>query len=407
MTSATESIVIVGAGIAGVTAAGTLRDTGYTGKVTVLESEPMQPYDRPPLSKDVLVRDGAEDEVALRPPEWYSERHIDRAHGNRVESVDPGRHTVTLASGEVLSYDRLLLVTGARARRLPTLEAGRVRCLYLRTLSDSLRLRSHLTPGCRVALVGGGVIGMEVAASAVNRGCNVTVIEQAPRIMSRALCAFLSGHLANYHRGKGVNLHVGAAVASQTDSPHEPGLALADGTIVPADLIVVGIGVVPNDELARAAGIACDDGIVVDEHGATSAADVFAAGDVARYPDAFCGRAVRGESWMHAQHQAAAVAKNMVGPQSPYRQVPYVWSDQYDLKIQVAGVPDGDRQVTRGNVGGNAFVVFHLRDQRIVGAVGVNSPRDIGIAQRLIEAGRVVDPDRLQDPAFKLMLALK
>lgn len=407
MTSPADSIVVIGAGIAGVTAAGALREAGYAGKVTIVESESVQPYDRPPLSKGVLTREGGENDVALRPSDWYGGKDVKLIHGTRVSAVHPAEHTVILAGGDVLSYDKLLLATGTRVRRLSSLEEGRVPCLYLRTLSDSLKLRAHLTAGRNVVLVGGGVIGMEVAASAIKRGCNVTVIEQAPRIMARALCAAMSAHLASYHRSKGVNLRVGARIVGQTAAPEAAGLALADGTVVPADVIVIGIGVVPNDELAKAAGIACDDGIVVDQHGATSAPDIFAAGDVARYPDAFCGRAVRGENWMHAQQQAAAVARNMVGSQSPYRQVPYVWSDQYELKIQVAGVPTGDLQVTRGNVHANAFVMFHLREQRIVGAVGVNSPRDIGITQRLIESGRAVSPERLQDPAFKLMTALK
>lgn len=407
MSSSSDSIVIVGGGVAGVTAAGALREAGYGGKVTLVECEPRNPYDRPPLSKEVLTREGAENEVALRTPEWYAERSIVLLQGGLVTALHPAEHAISFASGARLSYNQLLLVTGSRARRFLPLENARVPCMYLRTLADALELRAHLTAGRNVVLVGGGVIGMEVAASAIKRGCNVTVIEVAPRIMSRALCEAMSAHLTNYHRSKGVDLRAGASVVGQTTPPEHPGLKLDDNTVVPADVIVIGIGVLPNDELAKAAGIACDDGIVVDEYGATSAADIFAAGDVARYPDAFCGRRVRGESWMHAQHQAAAVARNMVAARLPYRQIPYVWSDQYDLKIQIAGLPTGEVQVTRGNVEANTFILFHLREGRIVGAIGLNSPRDIGITQRLIEARRTVSPEQLRDPSFKLMTALK
>lgn len=400
-------MVIVGAGVAGVTAAGTLRDAGYSGRITLVETESTAPYDRPPLSKDVLLRDGAENAVSLRPPEWYAEKNITLASGNSVTALHPAEHRLQLSNGNTLSYDKLLLAMGSRVRSLPSLEQGRVPCFYLRTLEDSLRLREQLAEGRRVVMVGGGVIGMEVAASALRRGCKVAVVEQAPRIMSRALCEAMSTHLANYHLAKGVDLYVGTGVVGQSFPPAVPGLQLADGRSIAADVLVIGIGVVANDELARAAGIRCDDGIVVDEHGATSAADVFAAGDVARYPDSFCDRTLRGESWMHAQNQAAAVAKNMLGAASPYRQVPYVWSDQYDLKIQIAGVANGTAQVVRGKVEANAFIVFHLRGPRIVGAVGINSPRDMSIAQRLMQAGREVAPERLQDPAFNLMSATR
>ncbi|MET0659826.1 MAG: FAD-dependent oxidoreductase, partial [Steroidobacteraceae bacterium] len=306
--------------------------------------------------------------------------------------------------GESLRYDRLMLAPGARVRRIPAVESGPVNHIYLRTLTDALRLRRQLVPGRNVVLLGGGVIGMEVAASAVLRDCKVTVVELAPRIMARALCPSISEHVAAYHRAKGVELKLGTSATGQSTSA-TPGLALSDGTVLPADLIVVGVGVVPNVELAASAGIHCDDGIVVDQFGATSAADVFAAGDAVKYPDEFFGRTIRSENWMHAQNQALAVAKNMLGTKEPYRQVPHMWSDQYDLKIQVTGVCDTAQNVLRGDQQKNKFLLFHMAEGRVVGATGINEARDIKYAQRLIEARVTVEAEKLADPAFNLKKA--
>ena len=415
-----ETIVIVGAGLAGVSAAGALREHGFAGRIVLIGDERARPYDRPPLSKSVLVHDSFEslvaahlpedialrspEQIALRPHHWYEEKNIELAVGTEVTRIDTKGHTVELAGGESIRYDRLMLAPGARVRRIPAVEAGPVNHLYLRTLTDALRLRKQLVPGRNVVLLGGGVIGMEVAASAVLRDCNVTVVELAPRIMARALCPAVSEHVAVYHRSKGVELKLGTSATGQSTNG-TPGLALSDGTVLPADLIVIGVGVVPNVELAARAGIHCDDGIVVDRFGATSAPDVFAAGDAVKYPDEFFGRTIRSENWMHAQNQALAVAKNMVGTKEPYRQVPHMWSDQYDLKIQVTGVCDTAQNVLRGDQQKNKFLLFHMAEGRVVGATGINEARDIKYAQRLIEARVAVEPEKLADPAFNLKKA--
>jgi NADPH-dependent 2,4-dienoyl-CoA reductase/sulfur reductase-like enzyme len=415
-----ETIVIVGSGLAGVSAAGGLREHGFTGRLILLGEESEYPYDRPPLSKSVLVHDAFEalvaahlpedialrspEEIALRPGDWYADRNIEMLMGRRALRVHPGEHRVELEGGESLAYDRLLLTPGARVRRLAAMENGPVPHLYLRTLRDALELRSRLLPGKRIVLLGGGVIGMEVAASAVLRDCKVTVVELAPRIMARALCTSISEHVAAYHRDKGVELHLATEATGQSQDG-TAGLELRDGSVVPADLLVVGIGVVPNVELAVQAGIRCDDGIVVDEFGATSAEDIFAAGDAVKYPDQFHGRSIRSENWMHAQNQALAVAKCMLGGRDPYRQVPHMWSDQYDLKIQVAGTHDTAQQVLRGDPQKNKFMLFHLDGPYICGATGINESRDIKYAQKLIEARVEVDPDQLADPKFNLKKA--
>jgi 3-phenylpropionate/trans-cinnamate dioxygenase ferredoxin reductase subunit len=401
--TSTDRIVIVGSGLAGVTAAGTLRESGYTGELLLIGEEPELPYDRPPLSKSVLVHEGAEEQAALRPPEWYEDQRIERMPGTRVVRIDPGERRVVLENGSSVAYRKLLLVPGAHPRRLPALESGSLPHAYLRTLRDALWLREQLQPGRRMVLLGGGVIGMEVAASALQRGCDVQVLECAPRVMGRALCTSLSEHVANYHRMKGVKIELGVEVTGRASSV--PGVSLRDGRIIPTDLVVIGIGIIPNVELAAGAGLRCDDGIVVDEFGATSVVDIYAAGDAVKYPDAFHGRSIRSENWMHAQNQAVRVARNMLGEREPYEQVPHMWSDQFDLKIQVSGSHDGDQDVVRGDPKTNRFMILHLRDGRIIGASGINQARDMKFATTLVEMRARIDPSRLEDPQFNLKKA--
>jgi NADPH-dependent 2,4-dienoyl-CoA reductase/sulfur reductase-like enzyme len=415
-----DSIVIVGSGLAGVTAAGTLREAGFTGRVILVGAEPELPYDRPPLSKSVLVHDEFEalvashlptdlalrapDNIALRPAGWYEQHQIELRLGTQVTSIDGAAHRILLADGSALEYSRLIVVTGSRPRRLPAVETGHVPVAYLRTLRDAVQLRRHLKPGARIVLLGGGVIGMEVAASAVLRECQVTVVELAARIMARALPAAISDYLASYHRAKGVELRL-ATLAGAQSSGDIPGLKLQDGSVLPADLIVVGIGVVPDMDLAQASGLRCDDGIVVDAYGATSVPDIYAAGDAVRYPDEFFGRPMRSENWMHAQNQAIVVAKNVLGAGVRYAHVPHMWSDQYDLKIQVSGRYEAPSHVRRGDIARNKFMLLHLDGERVVGATGINEARDMKYAQRLIEARTAVAPAQLADPAFNLKKA--
>jgi 3-phenylpropionate/trans-cinnamate dioxygenase ferredoxin reductase component len=420
MMTAAESISIVGSGLAGVTAAGAVREAGFAGRIVLIGDEPELPYDRPPLSKSVLVHDNLEQLVAthlpgdialrspagiaLRPWSWYAERGIDLMLGRRAVGLDTHAHTIELDGGEHVPYDRLLLALGSRARRLPAMESGPVQHAYLRTLRDALEIRDRLRPGRKIVLLGGGVIGMEVAASAVLRDCEVTVVELASRIMARALCPSVAEHISSYHRSKGVKLTLEAHAIGPTSDP-VPGLRLKDGTVIGADLIVIGVGVIPNTELASAADIRCEDGIVVDEFGATSAPDVYAAGDAVRYPDEFFGRPMRSENWMHAQNQSLVVAKNLLGANEPYRQVSHMWSDQYDLKIQVAGLADSEHSVLRGSLANNKFLMFHLVDDKIVGATSVNEPRDMKFAQKLIESRSAIEAEKLRDPAFNLKKA--
>ncbi len=376
------------------------------------------PYDRPPLSKAVLVsselshlardptvnRFAVPPTLALRAADWYEQHRIECIFGDQVLSLDTAARVLSTARHRQVHYDGLILATGARARRLPGIEAGPTPHVYLRSLHDAVALRTHLQPGRKVVLLGGGVIGMEVAASARSIGCEVTVLEMAPRIMARALPAMLSDHVADYHRANGVQLQLGAEVVGPA-AAGSSGLLMRDGSATCADIIVIGIGVEPNTELAADAGIQCRDGILVDRFGATSAAGVYAAGDAVRYPDAFLGTDMRGESWMHAQNQAMTVARNLLGAEEPYAHLPYVWSDQFDLKIQVTGRFDTEQHVLRGDPATNRFMWLHLSAGKVVGASGINESRDIKFAQKLIEARVVVDPQKLADPAFNLKKA--
>lgn len=413
------SVLIIGTGLAGVTAAATLREAGHTGRVVLVGDERESPYDRPPLSKAVLTNedlaplltlDAASVDpwqvpasLALRAPNWFTDAQIEMRLGRAARQLDLSRRLVTLADGQSLAFDQLILAMGTRARRLPALDGGALPVCYLRTLRDAVVLRRQLTPGARVVLLGGGIIGMEVAASARKLGCEVTVIEPAPRIMSRALTEPLSAHVAARHIAEGVTLLTECCL---DDEPLDGAtLQLQDGRRLPADVLVVGIGVLPNIELAATAGLDCNDGIVVDEFGATSVDGVFAVGDAANYPDAFLGRRLRSETWMHAQDHAAAVARNLLGANTPYRRVPYMWSDQYNLKIQVTGTTVAARHVLRGDPGRDKFLWLHVEGRRLVGASGINESRDLKLAQRLIEAAVDIDPDRLADPGFNFKKA--
>ncbi|WP_114951634.1 NAD(P)/FAD-dependent oxidoreductase [Sphingosinicella terrae] len=385
---------IVGASLAGDTAAATLRAEGYDGRILLIGDEALPPYDRPPLSKEMLFEDMAPDRLFLRAESWYDEQGIELRLGNGASGIDVAAHRLTLRDGESIRYEKLLLTTGARARTLPV-DAATGEVHVVRTLADSQRLRASLKPGTRVGIVGAGVIGLEVAASAVRLGCSVDVVDLADRVMSRVVPPYFSEYIAGQHRDRGVRLHLSAGEV------RIEGSAIATGRLgrIEADLIVVGIGVVPNSELAQAAGIACDNGIIVDELARTGAPDIFAAGDVARYPCSYEGRLIRCENWRHAQDHAATAARNMLGHGLIYRAAPSMWSDQYDIKLQTCGrIGHGD-PIVRGDAAGGRFM-FLYRDASggLAGAVGINQAKDMRFAQRLIEQGRAIDPGLLADP---------
>ncbi|MCW3001039.1 MAG: hypothetical protein JWQ20_337 [Conexibacter sp.] len=386
-----EKAVIVGGGVAGGTAALALRAAGFEGDVVVVCEEPHPPYSRPPLSKGVVRGEQAPEKTHLRPQKLWDTKGIELLVGRAVTEVDPVAHQVRLSDGEPLEYDRLLLATGGRARTLQgTSEREGVR--VLRTIDDSLAVRDQLGQGRSIAIVGAGFVGAELAASAAAVGTAVTVFEAAPLPLARLLPAALGEVYAALHRDRGVDLRTGTGIAGVVDAPGG-GLHVVDtdGRTVEADAVVVAVGLEADVDLATRAGLEVGNGILVDELCRTSAPDVFAAGDIANHPNPILGRRVRIEHWQNAQHQAQAAARSMLGQGAPFAEVPWVWSDQYGVNLQVTGLPEPtDDVVLRGDPASLTFTAFLLRDGVLVAAVGLDAADDIRAARELI--GRRVTP---------------
>jgi 3-phenylpropionate/trans-cinnamate dioxygenase ferredoxin reductase subunit len=395
-------IVIVGAGLAGDTAASTLREIGYGGAITLIGDETHRPYDRPPLSKAALISADAAANAFFHPDSWYAEKHIEIRLGDAAARIEPAKRTVTLRSSVAVPYDKLLIATGTRARRLRLWETTGAPIFYLRTLDDSAALRSVLKPGARVIVIGAGVIGLEVAASASTLGCDVTVVELADRVMARSVSPAVSRFAENYHRGKGVRIICSAQISGVSASSGRAVVELGNGERLEADVVIVGVGAEPVTELAQEAGLRVDNGILVDRYTRTSDPDIHAAGDVARFESVRHERHVRTEHWRHAIDQAAIAARVMAGGNDCYIEQPWVWSDQYDLNIQIIGESHGDTEVIRGNTDAAPFVAFQLRNGRLIGAISVNQPRLKKPIADLVAAHAAVDASVLGDPATDL-----
>lgn len=390
--------VIIGAGHAGGRAAEAMRPLGFTGGIVMIGAEPHLPYERPPLSKELLQTEGCEGFALIQDQAWYDEQGITCRLGAAATAIDPAAKTVALADGGTVAYDKLLLTTGVTVRRLTIPGADLANVHYLRTIDDSRAIEALLRPGRNVAVVGGGFIGLEVAASARKRGAAVTVLEAADRLMGRGVIPAISDTFLGLHRDNGVEVRLGAGVDRFEGDGKVARVALADGTAIPADLVIVGIGVIPETALAEAAGLKVDNGIVVDEHCRASAPDIYAAGDATSHYSPHYGRHIRLESWENAQNQAIAAARNMCGEDVAYSGVPWMWSDQYDVGLQVAGVPaDWDAVVYRGDPASRGFLAFQMAGDEVVGVLSVNRPRDMRFARRLIGSGKTVDPKALAD----------
>ena len=403
-----RTFVIIGGGQSGGWTAKTLRGEGFEGRVLLIADEPYIPYERPPLSKEVLLGDQPPESTYLWPADSYDESNIELRLGVQATRISPADHTIEIDGGETVPYDRLMIATGARVRRLPVSGAELAGVHYLRGIRDTEAIRADLNADSRVVVVGGGWIGLEVAAAASKLGGHVTVVEALGQLCGRALTPDLADWVLAMHRRHGVDVRLEAAVDLFSGDGRVSQATLSDGTSIDADLVVIGIGVVPNVELAEKAGLDVDNGIVVDEMGRTSDPDIFAAGDVTNHPNGLLGRRVRLESWENAQNQAIAAAKAMLDAGSAYSEIPWFWSDQYDANIQLIGLPEGwTETVTRGDRDAGQFVVFYLKDGRIDGAAAINNPRDIRFARRLMAAGKVVDPAQLADPDVKLQALLK
>ncbi|OXJ34198.1 MULTISPECIES: NAD(P)/FAD-dependent oxidoreductase [Burkholderia] len=400
-------MAIVGAGHAGGRAAQVLRESGWGGRIVLIGAEAHLPYERPPLSKGVLTGERSAAQCRLRDPEAWAADRIEPVVAT-VERIDPGAREVRVSGGRVFGYDALLLATGARARRLTIPGATLDGVFALRTLDDAAALGTRLVPEARVVLIGGGFVGLEVAASARLRGCRVTVLDAASRLLGRAVPEAIAARVHALHERQGVAVRMNRKpVAIERMAGGALAVVLDDGDTLIADTVVTGIGIEPADELAREAGLTVERGIVVNDRLETSARGIYAAGDVAVFPSVLSGRLVRQETWHGAETQARVAARNMLGADEPYRETPWFWSDQYDAQLQVAGEPAlGERSVARV-LGDDAEIHFHFdAGARLVAASGFGRVsgfvKDMRVARMLVERGIDVSPSAVADTGVKL-----
>lgn len=402
-TAAGRSVVIVGAGQAGGEIAIQLRKLGFASPVLIIGDEPHIPYKRPPLSKGYLAGAVGEESLHLLPRASLDRIGVECRGSVRVERMDRAARRLHLVGGGTISYDGLALATGGRARGLNLPGAQRGNVFPLRTLDDVRRIRARLAPGKRLVVVGGGFIGLEVAAVATRLGLHVTVLEGLPRVLARVTAPPVSAFFERVHREAGVDLRTGAQVTALEGEPEVTQVVLDDGTRIAADLVIVGIGILPNVELAADAGLAVDNGIVVDECARTSDPAIVAAGDCTNHPNEFLGRRVRLESVQNAMEQARAAAATLAGRPEPYRAVPWFWSDQYDLKLQMVGLSAGhDEIVMRGDPAQRSFAVFYFREGRLIAADAVNRAPEFVFAKKLVAARAPLNPAALADDRVAL-----
>lgn len=401
---AEAGIVIVGAGHGGVQAAASLREEGYAGPITLVSEDAHAPYQRPPLSKAFIKGEATADSLILRGPAYYSEKGIDLRLGEAVTEIDCATQRAELASGASLAYDHLILATGAVARPAAFPGADLKGVFALRDIDDATRLKAGLEGAAHVVVIGAGFIGLEFAATAAAKGGEVQVVEVTPRVMGRAVSQTISDFYADAHRGFGVKLHLGVGVASiEGAEGRAVAVHLTDGRRLPADLVLVGIGILANERLAAAAGLAVENGVVVDEAMTTSDPHVSAIGDCCAHPNAYAGRRFRLESVQNATDQARVVARKLVGKEARYDALPWFWSDQGDLKLQIAGLNmDCDTFVTRGDPASRAFSVFGFSGGKLRVVESVNRAADHMIARRLIASGVALSPEEAADAAFDL-----
>lgn len=365
--------------------------------------EPELPYDRPPLSKQVLLEEGAEAKVQLRDDRFYTQTRIELLLGKTVVDIDRYRQRISLDDGGSLSFTKLILATGSRLRELAEFSPDARGVFYLRGLADALRLRAALCEGPRVAIVGGGVIGLEVAAAAVKRGAPVDVIEAAPRVMARATCPLIGEYLAAKHRDHGVTFHCGATVMAADQGRAGWRLRLNNGASIETDIVLVGIGVSPELSLATTAGLeVARDGIVTDAFGQTDDPDILAAGEVAFHFNHHSGRHEKQENWTHAAAHGEHVGQSLIVPSSGYAELGGYWTDQYDVHLQTAGTPTGHINVVRGDTASGRFIVYHLIAGVVAGASAINAARELRVAKRLIRDKVRIAPERLADSQHDL-----
>ncbi len=403
----TGPVVIVGAGHAGFQLAVSLRQNKFDGRICLVNDEAHRPYQRPPLSKAYLKGDGAPDSLMFRPQKFYLDQNIDLIAA-RAASIDRDARTLHLVSGASLGYGHLVLATGARNRLLDVPNGDLADVLYLRTLDESETLRQRVAGRKRVVVVGAGFIGLEFAATARAKGLEVDVVELSPRVMSRAVTPEISAYFHDRHSASGIRLHYGAmATAINAEQGRVTGVSLSDGRQLKADLIVVGVGVVPNVELAAAAELPVASGIIVDEHLSTADPNISAIGDCALFKSTRFGETLRLESVQNATDQARCVAARLTGTPAAYDGYPWFWSDQGSDKLQIAGLTAGfDHVVVRGDAGQGSFSAFCYKAGRLIGIESVNRAADHVFGRKLLPTNRSISPAQAADPDFDLKKAL-
>lgn len=399
-----EKVIIIGAGHGGVQVASSLRSEGFQGSILVIAKEPEFPYQKPPLSKDFLKGKIGEANLAFRSIDFYQKNNIDLALGVDIQRVDTDNQKVIATNGKEFLFDQLILATGADNRIL-RIEGSHLEGIhYLRTLSDAQVIQSKLESAQKIAVVGGGFIGLELAAAAVVQGKDVTVIEAQDRLMARVLPPLLTDVFQREHEANGVKFRFNSfANAYQEEAGRATGVNLKDGSFIEADLILVGIGVIPNTALAEAANLDCDNGIVVNEFMQTSNPSIFSVGDCANHYNPFAGKRTRLESVQNAVDQAKTVAKFITGNPEPYNAVPWFWTNQYQLKLQMAGFnTDYDEYVIRGELDDKKFSIFYYKDQKLTGVDSLNKPSDHLGVRKLLQAGVSPDQTSISDTTIKV-----
>lgn len=399
-----EVVVIAGAGQAGYQAAASLRAEGFAGPILLIGDEPHPPYQRPPLSKAFVTGKQDQARLLLRPESFYSSHQIELLAGEKIAAIDRAGKTIQLESGRKVHYGKLILALGGRNRRLRLTGAELEGVCYLRTLGEAVELKQRLEHAQHLVVIGGGFVGLEIAASARSLGKAVTVLEALPRLMARAVGATISEFVRAAHAAHGAQIILQTQVTELRGRNGKIAeVVLASGRALPADLVVIGVGIVPNSEPAAESGLPVDNGIVVDEFLRTADQHISAIGDCARYPSAFSGSAVRLESVQNAVDHGVCVARMIAGKSAPYRAVPWFWSDQHEIRLQMAGLPEGhDKQVIRGDPATGKFSVFHFRAGKLCSVDSINRPADHLAARKLLAAGTPITPEQAADESFDL-----
>ncbi len=397
-----NTFVIVGAGHSAGQAVAALRQADFAGRVTLIGEEPHVPYQRPPLSKAFLAGTMPLEHIYLRPAKFYRDSEVELLLGERAEAIVADERCVILSGGKTVRYDKLLLTTGSRPRRLDLPGVNLPGVCYLRTIADAVRIRDLMKAASKMVVVGGGYIGLEVAAVASQAGIRVTVLEAAERVLGRVTAPEMSDFFAQLHREHGVEIQCNVRITG-FEGVNKISVVVCENGQFEADIVVIGIGIFPNVALAQSAGLECDNGIVVDEYGTTTDEAIFAAGDCTNHPNSLLQRRLRLESVHNAVAQGRHAARNMYGLREPYAEIPWFWSDQYDMKLQVVGISDGyDQLVQRRSTQARSFTLLYLREGILIAADVVNNPREYMACKRLVPRQLRVAPARLADTRIRL-----